>query len=192
MITTVIRADASHAAAIATIGKKSFRNAFEHLFRSREELFDYLEKTYDPVKLAKSIRKENNIYLLAWQGGEPIGFAKLKKHSLNDQIESIAQMELQKIYVLPECRGRGAGNAMLREIMALGAVIKPDYIWLDTHTSNSKAISLYEAVGFKKTGQHYFTIGSQTFEYHIMSLSLEELINRSTRKNEMQSRPLCF
>lgn len=192
MITTVIRADASHAATIATIGKKSFRNAFEHLFHSREELFEYLERTYEPVKLAKSIRKENNIYLLAWQDGEPIGFAKLKKHSLHDQIESIAQMELQKLYVLPEYRGKGGGRAMLKEIMALGAQAKPDYIWLDTHISNVKAIRLYEEHGFKKIGQHFFTIGTQTFEYHVMSLSLEELLTRSEFTKILSSRPLCF
>jgi ribosomal protein S18 acetylase RimI-like enzyme len=192
MITTIIRADASHAATIATIGKKSFRDAFEHTFHSREELFEYLERTYEPVKLAKSIRKENNIYLLAWQDGEPVGFAKLKKHSLHDQIESISQMELQKIYVLPECRGKGGGRAMLKEIMALGAQAKPDYIWLDTPTSNLKAIRLYEEQGFTKIGKHFFTIGTQTFEYHVMSLSLEELLTRPEHKRTRDSRSLCF
>ena len=52
---TIIRADASYVAAIATIGKKSFRNAFGDLFKSKEELFEYLEYTYDPLKLTKSI-----------------------------------------------------------------------------------------------------------------------------------------
>ncbi|HEX7905528.1 MAG TPA: hypothetical protein VF487_16760 [Chitinophagaceae bacterium] len=61
----IIKANDSHAADIATIGTRSFRHAFEHLFQSREELFNYLKTTYDPVKLVKSIRKENNIYLLA-------------------------------------------------------------------------------------------------------------------------------
>ena len=84
----IIQADVSHAAIIATIGKKSFRKAFENLFNSREELLEYLEYTYYPVKLAKSIRKENNVYLLAFLDGKAVGFAKVKKHSLNDQIES--------------------------------------------------------------------------------------------------------
>lgn len=65
----IIQADVSHAAIIATIGKKSFRNAFEGLFNNREELFEYLELTYDPVKLIKSIKKENNFYLLAYSSG---------------------------------------------------------------------------------------------------------------------------
>ena len=170
MHTKIIQADISHTAVIATIGKKSFRNAFENLFKCKEELFEYLEYTYDPVKLAKSIRKENNIYLIAFKEGEAIGFAKIKKHSLNDQIESGAQMELQKIYVLPEHHGSGAGTALLKEIKNLAREVYPDYIWLDTHISNENAIRLHERNGFKKMGTYFFTIGTQTFEYYLMGL----------------------
>lgn len=170
MYTKIIQADVSHTAIIATIGKKSFRNAFERLFKCKEELFEYLEHTYDPVKLAKSIRKENNIYLLAFKDGEPAGFVKIKKHSLNDQIESVAQMELQKIYVLPEHHGSGIGTALLKEVKELAREIYPDYIWLDTHISNENAIRLYEKNGYKKMGNYFFTIGTQTFEYYLMGL----------------------
>src|SRR5689334_13939429 len=103
---TIIRADVSHAATIGTIGKKSFRRAFEHLFNNKEELLEYLENTYCPVKLANSIRHEDNVYFLALWEGEAVGFAKIKKYSLNEHIESIAQMELQKIYVLQEHQGK--------------------------------------------------------------------------------------
>lgn len=170
MYTKIIEADISHTAIIATIGKKSFRDAFGHLFNSKEELFEYLEYTYDPVKLAKSIRKENNIYLLAYSDGEPAGFSKIKKFSLNDQIEAGAQMELQKIYVLPEQHGKGIGTTLLKEVKNLAREIYPDYIWLDTHMSNEKAIRLYEKNGFRKMGNYYFTIGTQTFEYYVMGL----------------------
>src|ERR1700686_1024948 len=91
MTIKIIKAGVSHAAAIATIGKKSFRNAFEHLFRSKEEFIQYLDHVYDPVKLARSIRKEDRVYFLALGNEAPIGFAKIKKHSLNEQIESPVQ-----------------------------------------------------------------------------------------------------
>lgn len=167
---TIIKADVSHAAIIGTIGKKSFRRAFEHLFRNKEELLEYLENTYCPVKLAKSLRDEDNVYLLAFCDGEPAGFAKIKKYSLNEQIESVSQMELQKVYVLGEHQGKGVGTALLKEVSAIAKEVSPDYIWLDTHISNEKAIRLYEKNGFKKIGKYYFTIGSQTFEYHVMGL----------------------
>jgi len=166
----IIRADVSHAAIIATIGKKSFRRAFEHLFGNKEELLEYLENTYSPVKLAKSLRDEDNVYLLAFFDGEPAGFAKVKKYSLNEHIESVAQMELQKIYVLQEYHGKGIGTALLKEVKNIAKEVYPDYIWLDTHVSNENAIRLYEKNGFKKIGKYFFTIGTQTFEYHVMGM----------------------
>jgi len=175
MYTKIIQADISHAASIASIGKKSFRNAFEHLFKCKEELFEYLEYTYNPLKLARSIRKENNIYLIALSEAGPVGFAKIKKHSLNDQIESGAQMELQKIYVLPEHQGTGIGKALLNEIKIVARELDPDYIWLDTHISNANAVRLYERNGFKKMGNYFFTIGTQTFEYYLMGLPVAHL-----------------
>lgn len=166
----IIKANVSHAADIATIGKKSFRNAFEHLFDSKEELFEYLENTYNPVKLARSLRKENNVYFLAFSEGEPVGFVKVKKHSLNEQVESFAQMELQKIYVLPGHQHSGAGTALMKQVKELTREIYPDHIWLDTHISNERAIRFYEKNGFKKIGKYHFTIGTQTFEYHVMGM----------------------
>jgi diamine N-acetyltransferase len=124
------------------------------------------------VKLARSIRKENNVYLLAFGDGVPVGFAKIKKHSLNDQIEAGAQSELQKIYVLPEHHGKGLGTALLKEVKNLVREIYPDYIWLDTPFSNEKAIRLYEKNGFQKMGSFYFTIGSQSFEYYVLGLPI--------------------
>jgi len=168
----IIQADVTNAAIIATIGKKSFRNAFENLFNSREELTEYLEFTYDPVKLTKSIRKENNVYLLAFLDGKAVGFAKLKKHSLNDLIASPIQMELQKIYVLTEYQGRGVGAALMKEAKSIADERNPDCLWLDTYISNEKAIHFYEKNEFKKIGKYLFTIGSQTFEYYVMELAI--------------------
>ncbi len=168
--TNIIQADESHAAAIASIGKKSFRDAFEQVFNHREELFEYLTYTYNTLKLVRSLKKENNIYLLAFRDGKPVGFGKIKKHSLNDQIESGAQMELQKIYVLTEYQGRGVGTALMKEAKLIVRRFDPDYLWLDTHVSNELARRFYERHGFENMGTYYFTIGSQSFENFLMAL----------------------
>jgi ribosomal protein S18 acetylase RimI-like enzyme len=166
----VIRADLSHADSISSIGRLSFRDAFGRLFNSRSELQEYLDYTYHPDKIAKSVQKENNIFFVACLENVPIGFAKVKKHSLNEQIDSIAQMELQKIYVLSYYHGSGAGTALMQAVLDLANKTCPDFLWLDTHLHNTKAIRFYEKNGFKKVGKRYFMIGSQTFEYHLMAL----------------------
>ena len=168
----VIRANSSHAETIASIGKLSFRDAFGNLFNDKSTLFEYLEYTYSIEKVTKSIEKENNVFFIAFVENVPVGFAKVKKSSLNEQIESIAQMELQKIYVLSYYHGCGAGAALMQTVLELAYQIQPDYLWLDTHTTNAKAIRFYEKNGFVKAGKNYFTIGAQTFEYYVMCLPI--------------------
>jgi ribosomal protein S18 acetylase RimI-like enzyme len=166
----VIRANSSHAETIASIGKLSFRDAFGNLFNDKVALFEYLEYTYSIDKVTKSINKENNIFFIALVDTVPVGFAKVKKYSLNEQIESIAQMELQKIYVLSYYHGSGAGAALMQAVLDLAHQVQPDYVWLDTHVTNVRAIRFYEKNGFIRSGKNYFTIGNQTFEYYIMCL----------------------
>ncbi len=168
----IIKANSSHADVISSIGRQSFLDAFSHLFKSKEELREYLDYTYQSYKIEKSIEKENNVFFLAFVENVPVGFAKVKKYSLNEQIESIAQMELQKIYVLSYYHGSGAGAALIQAVLDLADEICPDYLWLDTYINNTKAIRFYEKNGFQKIGKHYFTIGAQTFEYHLMSLPI--------------------
>ena len=170
----VIKADQTHATTIASIGRQSFRDAFGHLFNNKEELQEYLEYTYKTEKIIAGIQKENNIFFLAFVDSVPVGFAKVKKHSLNEEIESVAQMELQKIYVLSYYHGSGAGAALMQAVLDLAQELKPDFIWLDTYISNAKAIHFYEKSGFRKIGTHFFTIGTQTFEYNLMSLPVAQ------------------
>src|SRR5437588_11744114 len=166
----VITADRSYASDIATIGRLSFRDAFAHLFNNKKELQEYLDYSYQPEKIVKSIQKENNIYFIAFIENVPIGFAKLKKNSLEHQIGSIAQMELQKIYVLSYYHGSGAASALMNEIMDCVNEIKPDYLWLHVHIKNGKAIKFYRKNGFNISGKHSFIIGTQSFDFHMMCL----------------------
>ena len=183
----IIHADPSHAAIIAGIGASAFREAFEHLFLNKEELQQYLDHTYNINKLEASIGKENNIYFIAMRDEQPVGFAKLKKHSLNQQIDSFAQTELQKIYVLFEHHGCGAADALLQGCIDLAREVQADQLWLDTHISNARAIRFYERHGFRKHDKYFFTIGTQQFEYDLMALAIKSKVKSEKQKVEQQS-----
>jgi diamine N-acetyltransferase len=172
---SIIKANAAHAPAIAGIGRQSFSDAFGPLFNSRKELQEYLDYTYATPKVASSLHKESNAFFLALANERPVGFVKLKKNSLNAQIDSLAQTELQKLYVLKEFHGTGAGAGLMRSAIQLAREERSEHLWLDTHIGNSRGIRFYEKNGFYICGRHYFTIGTQTFEYHVMDLEIADL-----------------
>jgi ribosomal protein S18 acetylase RimI-like enzyme len=165
----IIKANINDAEKISFIGKISFTDAFGQVFE-KNNLDSYLQFVYKPEKVAVSIRKENNVYFLAIADNKPVGFAKVKKFSLNEDIQSGAQMQLQKIYVLPEYHSSGAGTALLNEVLNLANEINPDYIWLDVYEGNKKAIQFYERNGFTKGSSCQLGIGAQSFEFYMMML----------------------
>jgi ribosomal protein S18 acetylase RimI-like enzyme len=169
---SVIRADISHADAIASIGRESFHDAFIDFFIKQVDMDHYLDYTYEIQKIKTSIAKPNNVFFLALQDGEPTGFAKVKRQSHHSLLAGDRHMELQKIYLRKIHQREGIGSTLMRSVATLAAELKPAYIWLDVLIGNTKAINFYATKGFKKFGTHFFTIGSQTFEYHIMALPL--------------------
>jgi len=168
----ILFAKIDHAPGIAYIGRTAFRKAFGLLFNVPSELEEYLHYTYCVDKIAASIRKENNLYFLATADGIPAGFAKVKKHSLNEQLDSVFQAELQKLYVLQQYHGIGVGQALMDAVTSFVESFEPECLWLDTLINNDRAIRFYERNGFKKAGRHHFIIGSQTFEYFLMAMQV--------------------
>ncbi|MEJ0103224.1 MAG: GNAT family N-acetyltransferase [Bacteroidota bacterium] len=166
---TVRKANEYDAEMISLIGKISFRDAFGNVF-DKDNLEEYLKNVYNPDKIEVSINKENNAWFVAELDDRPVGFAKVRKFSLNDEIESVSQVQLEKIYVLPGYQDRGAGSLLLDEVLNLAHELSPDYIWLDVYTGNEKAIRFYERNGFKKETTYYQGFGSRHFGFHLMAL----------------------
>src|SRR5947208_3642087 len=126
MLPKIKTATADDAVTIAKIGRASFADTFALLFKDSQQLQEYLDNTYAPAKLRISLSKENNIYELALLGDLPVGFIKMKKNSLNENIESIGQSELQKIYVLPGHQGLGIGKMLMRSVIQHGRRLRQD------------------------------------------------------------------
>jgi ribosomal protein S18 acetylase RimI-like enzyme len=160
---------------IASIGRRSFQDAFAGFFHIQTEFHQYLEYTYDSQKITASLVKPNNVFFLCRFKGVPAGFAKLKLQSLNSKITGRRQSELQKLYVLGTYQGSGVADALMKEVKEKVAQVRPENLWLDVLVQNTRAIRFYQKHGFARQDQHFFTIGTQLFEYHIMTLSVEPL-----------------
>src|SRR5512138_2723903 len=133
-------ASPADADAISMIGRLSFRDAFARLFQSKTELQEYLDHAYKTEKIRRSLSKENNVYFIAFVENVAVGFAKVKKDSLENHIRSVSQAELQKIYVLSYYHGSGAGSALMDAVIDYVGEIGPDYLWLHVHVDNQKAL----------------------------------------------------
>jgi ribosomal protein S18 acetylase RimI-like enzyme len=161
------RADISDSAIIASLGRITFTETFGDLFPKRG-LEDYLIKTFSVENISFSLGKKNNIYWLAFEDGNPVGYAKIKLDSEAEEIGNDEQIQLQKIYVLKEYLDKNIGSALMKEILSYEKINTGSVLWLVVLYSNERAIKFYDRFGFKKFKKHYQQIGAINFKYEIM------------------------
>ena len=85
------------------------------------------------------LHQSDGFYLVAWEGGEPVGHAHLALTS---------PLEVQDMYVLPELRGRGIGTTLLRAAEDEARVRGATRLTLTVGVDNAGARRLYEHHGY--------------------------------------------
>jgi ribosomal protein S18 acetylase RimI-like enzyme len=60
----------------------------------------------------------------------------------------LPEAHLQELYVVPECRGRGTGRALLEATLAVAREAGATWIDLGTSVADTAARALYESCGF--------------------------------------------
>jgi ribosomal protein S18 acetylase RimI-like enzyme len=101
-------------------------------------------------RLAELIEAEETTGLIA--GAGPEGFALLRfRPSLNaDSLDA----HLEELYVVPERRGQGIGQALLEAAMDTAREAGAAHIDLGTSVDDSAARALYEKLGFTNRENH--------------------------------------
>jgi GNAT superfamily N-acetyltransferase len=85
---------------------------------------------------------ENIKYVVvAYDGEEAVGCGALKEYSP-------AEMEIKRMYVLPNQRGKGIATSLLSELEKWAKELKFDKCILETGLKQKEAINLYRKLGF--------------------------------------------
>jgi len=80
--------------------------------------------------------------------GKEVGFAKVNL-LCNSKTKNSRMAELEKIYMLPEFKGKGIGKFALNAIIALVKKLNKNRLLLNVIDQNKEAIIFYEKLGFK-------------------------------------------
>ena len=159
------------AATVALLGRITFAETFGHLFLNHAaDLRSYLDRTFAVAKIRNSLGEPDNRYWLSLLDGLPVGYAKLKYPSPTPLLPKEDPAQLQKIYVLREFLAQGIGKVLLSAMLTDAVRRGLNTLWLDVLKQNTRAIRFYEREDFVPLGDDTYTIGAQTFEFHLMAL----------------------
>lgn len=162
------KARLADAECIALLARVTFTETFGHYFRDHQDLLDYYDKTFSVSKIRSSLAKENNIFWIAFWNELPVGYAKLKRFSPSDFIDTDRVSQLQKIYILKDFFAKKIGHTMQSEMLDEAIKIGNQHIWLSVLESNTRAIAFYTKNGFTEIGKHQFNIGQEHFDFIAM------------------------
>ena len=97
--------------------------------------------------LARVLKSPSSAFLMAEIGGRPVGYAMVlfRKGSRVARLYSIA--------VDPDCRGKGAADALIGACCNAASARGADRLRLELRPSNKAALSLYERAGFAHLGR---------------------------------------
>lgn len=158
------------AAVVALLGRITFSETFGSLFRDhQDDLHAYLDATFGVAKIERSLGKPENAYWLAFNQGLPVGYAKLKHPSPVVSLPQDDVAQLQKLYVLRDFLGQGIGRPLLQAVLDRAAAVQAAAVWLAVLRANRRAIHFYEGQDFTALGDDMYTIGAQTFDFHLMA-----------------------
>ena len=158
---------------VALLGRLTFAETFGYLFTDHAaDLRVYLDQTFGVSKIRDSLVKAGNAYWIGLTDGLSVSYAKLKFPSPSRLLDGPDVGQLQKIYVLREFLGHGIGKPMLDAVLEGARNLQVGRIWLDVLKENQRAIRFYEREGFTYLGEDHYTIGAQTFAFHLMMRDL--------------------
>ncbi|REJ83633.1 MAG: GNAT family N-acetyltransferase [Bacteroidetes bacterium] len=129
----------------------------------------YMAKAFDPEKIREEIQDSAvNTFLLAMNGEEAIGYAKLRRDRTHTGIGDGSAIEIERIYAFKSHHGLGAGKSLMDECMRIASEENHRWIWLGVNIDNHRAIAFYKKYGFEIFGSKNFVLGNAVDEDFLM------------------------
>ena len=161
---TIRPASAADAEQIRSIGSSVFAATFGFSIPPAD-LSAYLRTSYSLAAIQAELAAPSHHFVVACPPDRPahvLGFAQVTEHTTEpclSHLPSGSFCELQRLYVRPECHGKGVGKALTRAGEALARETGYGYMWLGVWEGNFVAQTVYESAGFVRAGEHEFTMG---------------------------------
>lgn len=142
---------------IRQMAEKAFPDTYKSILLP--EQIDYMmEMMYSEQSLMRQMTVENNIFYIY----EGIGYVSFRYEKKTGDGRDL--FHLEKLYVLPEFQGRGAGRELFETVVKAAGQISDGPVRIELNVNRyNKALSFYEHIGMHRDRQGDFPIGNGFF-----------------------------
>jgi diamine N-acetyltransferase len=164
-------ATSADAELIADMSRQTFYDSFA-ADNTPEDMDKFLNETFTKDALMKEVGAENNIFLLAYDGDEPVGYVRMRENNIPPALGTTMAMEIARIYAVQSSIGRGVGKALMQKSLDIAKERGHHTTWLGVWEHNQRAIDFYTRWGFTKFADHDFILGNDVQKDWLMKKEL--------------------
>lgn len=158
---------------LLTFAKSNFIHTYAHL-NDPQNFQAYLDKAFSKANFQAEMEAPNAQFYLLKKEEELIGYIKLNFNKGAEKLKAEEAVEIERIYVKPEAKGKGYGKILIDTAKRAAKEQSKKQLWLGVWEQNSKAIGFYKKMGFEQFGSHVFMIGEEVQNDYLMKLELME------------------
>ena len=155
---TIRYATAEDAELIADLSRKTFSETFGYV-NTKENMDKFMNEQFTRENLIKEVGEPENIFLLAFDGDIPVGYARMREGQKFPEFNDKDSIEIARIYAINSYIGTGVGQQLMRQCIFIAKEMKKEVIWLGVWEKNPRAIAFYTKWGFEKFNEHNFLLG---------------------------------
>lgn len=155
---TISYATTADAALIADMSRQTFYETFAS-FNTKENMDMFMNEQFTREKLMQEVGAPGNIFLLAYEGNEPVGYVRMRENNNPPELEGKETIEIARIYAVTSSIGKGVGKKLMQQCLATAEEKNKELIWLGVWEHNQRAIEFYKKMGFETFGTHVFLLG---------------------------------
>ena len=132
----------------------------------------YIETRFTPDVQAAELAEPRSTFFIAYLGGEPVGYARVREEEYPEALTSTNATEIHRLYVVQQHWSAGIGRALMQacieEVRARGREV----VWLGAWSENPRAVAFYRSLGFVDVGTKTFLLGEELHDDLIFELRL--------------------
>ena len=156
---TVHIATLKDAELIADMSRQTFNDSFAKE-NSKEDMDKFMNEQFTKESLMKEVGAEQNLFLLAYEGDEPVGYVRMRENNIPPELGTDRAIEVARIYAVQTAIGKGVGSVLMQKCIDIARGKNHHTIWLGVWEHNQRAIDFYTRWGFEKFADHDFILGN--------------------------------
>ena len=122
--------------------------------------------------MLSEIKTSGSKFYIAYIDENPVAYLKLNTGEAQTEKQGNDSMEIQRIYVLSNFKGKRIGSLLMKKAEEEAKKMNIKRIWLGVWEHNDAALGFYYKKGYKRFSEHIFMFGNDPQTDYLLEKNL--------------------